>query len=71
MHAIGHRGCTYTVRESALELRKLTLGEKSLAASGTQGSTVSVLCLAFQSDALPTELPLPHICTCMYTVYNY
>ena len=34
MHTTAHEGCTDTVRESALKV--LTLGEKSLAALGTQ-----------------------------------
>ena len=52
MSAIAHGGCAHTVRESALEV---DCGKKkSLAASRTR-TRVSIA-LAFQSDALPTEL---------------
>ena len=49
MHAIAHGDCTDSVTESALEVDS---GRKILC------HTVSVLRLAFQLDALPTELRL-------------
>ena len=56
-HAIAHGGCTDTVKESAL---KSWLWEKNpLLHQGLE--PVSVLCLAFQSDDLPTELSPPFI----------
>ena len=59
MHEIAHRGCTDTVRESALNVslwEKYTLLHWGLAPE-------SVLYLAFQSDTLPTELLLALDCT--------
>ena len=50
MHAIAHGGCTDTVRQSALEVDS---GRK-IPCRGLE--PVSVLRLAFHSDALPTEL---------------
>ena len=55
MHAIAHEGCTHTVRESALEVDP---GRKIPCHTGD--SNQSVLHLAFQSGALPTELSLLH-----------
>ena len=51
MHAIAHGGCIDTVRESA---QKVGSGRKVLCPPGIK--TASALHLAFQSDALPTEL---------------
>ena len=57
MQAIAHKGCTDTVRESALNLDS---GRKIPRRTGTQPA--SVLRLASQSDALPDELfPVPYI----------
>ena len=56
MHAIAHGGWMDTVRESALEVdagRKNSLLRLRLEAE-------SVLWLAFQRDALPTDLSPPH-----------
>ena len=54
MHATAHGGCTDTVRESALEVdwEKNPLPHRGL-------EPASVLRLAFQSDAVPAELPRP------------
>ena len=52
MHVIAHEGGTDTVRESALQVdsrRKISCRSRGL-------EPASVLRLAFQSDALPTEL---------------
>ena len=49
INAEAHRGCMHFIRRVGTGSR---LGEKSLAAP------VSVLCLAFWLDALPTELSL-------------
>ena len=55
MHAIAHGGCTDTVRESALTV---DWEKNPFLLQGLE--RVSVLCLAFQSDALPAELsPFP------------
>ena len=56
MRAFAHWGCTDTVRESALDVD--SGGQKSLAAPGTR-TRVSIA-LAFQADALATELSPPH-----------
>ena len=59
MYAIAHGDCTNTVRESALEAdspRKL-LSNRGL-------EPAAVLRLAFQSDALPTELSPPDASIC-------
>ena len=53
MYAIVHGGCTDTVRESALEV---DWEKNPLPHLGFEPA--SVLRLAFQSDALPTELSL-------------
>ena len=50
------RGCIVWTPEQSLHWM-LTLGEKSLPHRGLEPA--SVLRLVFQSDALPTELPLP------------
>ena len=52
VHAIVHESCTDTVREAALEVgwEKNPLLHQGL-------EPASVLQLAFQSDALPAELP--------------
>ena len=55
MHAIAQGGCTDTVRESALEI---DCGRKILCRTGDPNPRQSLLRLAFQSDALPTELCL-------------
>ena len=57
MHAIAHWGCTDTVREPALKVdasRKKTHTKTCRTREGLE--PVSVLSLAFQSDALPIEL---------------
>ena len=58
MHAIAHWGCTDTVREPALKVdtrrKKNTHTKTCRTREGLE--PVSVLSLAFQSDALPTEL---------------
>ena len=55
MHATAHGGCTDTVRKSSLVVDS---GEKNpLLHQGLE--PVSVVGLAFQSDAVPTELSLP------------
>ena len=56
MQAIAHRGCTDTVRESALEAdsgKKRKKKKKTLPHRGLEPA--SVFGLAFQSDCLPTE----------------
>ena len=57
-HVIAHRGCSDTVRQSALEVdwEKNPLSHQGL-------EPKSVLCLAFQSDTLPVEPSLPRLCT--------
>ena len=55
MYTIAQGGCTDTVRESALEI---DCGRKILCRTGDPNPRQSVLRLAFQSDALPTELCL-------------
>ena len=57
MHAIAHGGCTGTIRESALEVvsgTKKTNKKKKKTHRGLE--PVSVLRLAFQSDALLYQL---------------
>ena len=52
MHATAHGSCTDTVRESAL---KIDSGRRKKTLPLLGPEPASVLRLAFQSDALPTE----------------
>ena len=54
MHAIARGGCMDTVRESIYTGSRL-LEKNPLPQQGLKPA--SVLCLAFQSDALPAEQP--------------
>ena len=54
MHAVGHGGCTDTVRESALKVGSGKKKKHPLPHLGLE--TASALRLALQWDALPTEL---------------
>ena len=58
MHAIAHRDCMVTVRESAL---KFDWEKNALLHQGLKPA--SLLRLAFQPDVLPTELSLQY-CLC-------
>ena len=61
MHAIAHGVCMGTVTESALKVdsRIIIIKKKTKTKRGLEPA--SVLRLAFQSDALPTELSPPRI----------